>query len=312
LPATSLLPAAPPHLYAQGVICPHHLLRVHRVRLSKGNKIYLQQNQHQDYAILPPPCPILPRPAQLILGAGYLFTLITLAFMCAGFVPASATLRLANQDGAGCGRVEVLHDGRWGTVCGRNWNHVDGIVACRQLGQSFSSHSTYGLVDGAVWLDDLGCSGMEPSLESCLHTGWGLADCGHGEVAGLCCSGESQSMTVVMVNARERTRWYEKEGRGGSEKSRFSVLVSFLSFLNPVLPSSPHSFRPRTSSRPPGLSSIPTLLSPSTFPPTLLLSLSPSPAFRAPRERDRLGGGGLRQTHRHTDTDTQKGKRTDR
>ena len=115
-------------------------------------------------------------------------------FLCAGYVPASATLRLANQDDAGCGRVEVLHEGQWGTVCDDFWDNADGTVACRQLGLSFIAYSikaTYGQGDGAIWMDNLMCNGLETNLESCVRDGWGVHNCNHGEDAGVCCFGES-------------------------------------------------------------------------------------------------------------------------
>ncbi|XP_072288954.1 scavenger receptor cysteine-rich type 1 protein M130-like isoform X2 [Eucyclogobius newberryi] len=89
------------------------------------------------------------------------------------------------------GRVEVFHDGRWGTVCNDHWSTVSSQVLCRQLGcgPAITTKQVDSLPpSGPIWLDDVQCNGEESSILSCKHSAFGDHNCDHSEDIQVSCS----------------------------------------------------------------------------------------------------------------------------
>ncbi|XP_035657356.1 scavenger receptor cysteine-rich domain-containing group B protein-like [Branchiostoma floridae] len=107
-------------------------------------------------------------------------------------VVCSNGIRLVGGSSSSEGRVEVYHDGQWGTVCDDGFDMSDANVVCRQLGHGGAGEvrpgAAFGAGSGQIWLDEVACGGSETSIEHCGHSGWGSHNCEHHEDVGVVCS----------------------------------------------------------------------------------------------------------------------------
>ncbi|KAH3725447.1 hypothetical protein DPMN_051291 [Dreissena polymorpha] len=133
--------------------------------------------------------------------------LIQLVLSCIpGFAATSTvppvTVRLAGG-GNSWGRVEVLHDGVWGTVCEDNADIHFANVLCKELGMSNGTKlhvGDYTEGSGKIWLDDVTCTGTESSIVNCKHSGWGYNNCGHLQDVGVLCGDAECGMPPTIDN----------------------------------------------------------------------------------------------------------------
>jgi len=103
-------------------------------------------------------------------------------------------VRLVGGHSPCAGRVEVLHRGQWGTVCGDDWDMADAAVVCRELdcGEPVDalSDAHFGPGSGPIWMGGTHCTGSESTLKNCGSPGWNIHACTHNSDAGVICSGE--------------------------------------------------------------------------------------------------------------------------
>ena len=107
--------------------------------------------------------------------------------------PTSAEIRLVHGDNSREGRVEIRHDGKWGTVCLYDFGEAEAKVVCRELGlpydDALAHYGQFAGGTGLIWLNDVACNGSENHLSECGHGGWGNNNCWHTEDVGVICQG---------------------------------------------------------------------------------------------------------------------------
>ncbi|OWK49699.1 Lysyl oxidase 2 [Lonchura striata] len=111
---------------------------------------------------------------------------------CANGMPAVQPLvRLKGGAGTGEGRVEVLRNGEWGTVCDDNWNLVSASVVCRELGFGSAKEAIAGARlgqgMGPIHLNEIDCTGFEKSVTDCKFNTESQG-CNHEEDAAVRCN----------------------------------------------------------------------------------------------------------------------------
>ncbi|VFV25546.1 Hypothetical predicted protein [Lynx pardinus] len=141
-------------------------------------------------------------------------------------------VRLADGPNRCAGRLEVWHAGRWGTVCDDSWDLRDSTVACWELGcgrvRPRVGKTHYGPGTGPIWLDDVGCKGIEASLSDCPAGAWGQHNCDHEEDVGLTCTGtgdgvgDPESLQEILEGMRPELN----SGMNRGSKSRAVKLSS--------------------------------------------------------------------------------------
>ncbi|XP_011489094.1 lysyl oxidase homolog 3 isoform X3 [Oryzias latipes] len=107
-------------------------------------------------------------------------------------VKVSTNVRLKGGSKVGEGRVEVLKDRDWGTVCDDRWNLQSASVVCRELGFGTAKEALTGARIGQgigpIHMNEVKCVGHERSIWMCPYKNITAEDCQHTEDAAVRCN----------------------------------------------------------------------------------------------------------------------------
>ena len=134
----------------------------------------------------------------------YLFTVYIPIDVTSDDTVAEGSVRLVEGTTPLEGRVEIFLLGQWGTVCDYNWDIVDAIVVCRQLGNlqavEAPRYAAFGAGSGPSWYYSVHCTGTERNLTECSKSisNFGRA-CSHLRDAGAVCSSQSHALLRILM-----------------------------------------------------------------------------------------------------------------
>ncbi|KAI4905832.1 hypothetical protein NFI96_014559 [Prochilodus magdalenae] len=117
----------------------------------------------------------------------------------------AGVVRLVDGGRRCAGRVEIIYNGQWGTVCEDGWHMTDAAVVCRELGcgeaVDITGSSVFGPGSGVFWIYGRACDGSESTVKTCggRNMKQFKTDCDHTNDVGTVCSGKLDQPSQITL-----------------------------------------------------------------------------------------------------------------
>ncbi|XP_051778434.1 scavenger receptor cysteine-rich type 1 protein M130-like [Erpetoichthys calabaricus] len=122
-------------------------------------------------------------------------------------------VRLVDNDHRCNGRIEVLKNGKWGTVCGTSWPFYNSAVICNELGCGSHLGAYYfPAQSGNILLSGVKCTGKESSLLQCKSDPQVQKSCTHSKDIRQECSGDTASFAGGLCYGQLELNLYKTKG----------------------------------------------------------------------------------------------------